>query len=116
MRAEALTRPNRHVCAIESHDARCRLPHAHQEARERRLARRARTDDAERLARRDGEGNAADDRPVRALHAEEDAVRLEATARGRQVRRRIHRRIGGEQLIEPSPGKPRLDQVAPAGD
>ena len=45
--------------AIEPHGAAHRPPHADQRARERRLARRARPDDAQRLARYKREGRAA---------------------------------------------------------
>ena len=65
VRPQTLARPRRHVGAIEAHHAGSRLPYADDQARERRLARRARPDQAERLARRELEGNAAQDRLCR---------------------------------------------------
>ena len=94
VRPELLARPGRDVGAVQAHHARSRLPDADDEARQRRLARRARPDQAERLARRELEGNAAQDRRL-SPQPEDDALRRSSLpSRRRQLGAGVRRRIG----------------------
>jgi hypothetical protein len=114
MRPEHFARPGRDVRAVETHRAGDRPPHADDEPRERRLARRAGADDAERFARADVEGHAAQDRALGAFHRENRLLELDTAGRRRKLRRRARRGIGGEKPAEPQPGRARLDQVLPS--
>ncbi len=84
MRAELLARPGRHVRAVEPHHAGRRLPDADDEPRERRLSRRARADQAERLAGLEPERDAAQDRLV--AQAEHHLLGFNPALRRRQLR------------------------------
>ncbi len=111
---QIFARPRGHVGAIQPHHARRRLPYADDEARQRRLARSARTDQAERLSRRQLEGNAAQDDFV--AQPEGYAFELDSAFRRRKLRAGVRRRVGAQQVVQAPPGIPRLDQAAPAGD
>ena len=116
VRAEALARPGGDVGAVQAHHARGRAPDADQQARQGGLARRARADQAERLAGLELERDAAQHRLV-ARGAKTDA--LHARARpcggGSSVCGSAFG-VGFEQLVQPPPGAARLDQAAPARD
>ena len=113
--AQAFPRPGGDIGAIEAHGAGTGSQDPDQQSCERRLARGARADDAERFACVERERRAANDRLAGAAHAENHRFRGELSFGRRQCRARLHRRRT-EQRIEPPPSRPRLDQRAPAGD
>src|SRR3954468_8750693 len=88
--AEILSRPGKTIGAVEPYVAGAWSPHAHDQSRERRFAGRARTDDAEGVARIECERGAADDWPILALYAENHALYGEPTFGRRQRRAASH--------------------------
>ena len=104
VRSEPLARPGRDVGAVQAHHAGSRLPDADDQARERRLARRARTDQRERLAGLERERDAAQDRFFRTLKREDHALDLHRARGHRQLGARLGLRRVLQELVEPPPG------------
>src|SRR5262249_7708817 len=74
VRTERVARPLRNVGAVQSDHAVDWLPHAEYEPGERRLAGRARADEAHRFPGGNLERHPADDRVVRAAEPERHAL------------------------------------------
>jgi hypothetical protein len=91
VRAELVAVPLGDVGAVEAHRSRLRLPDAEHEPRQRRLARRARADEAEAFAGVERERGALDQRRAAGLVAEDDALDLQLAARRRAATRRRSR-------------------------
>ena len=116
MLPERLGRPLIVGRAVEADPAARRLPHADQHAREARLARPARADDAEPVAGVEHEIDVGGDQPLRARRRDAREVDGE---RLRRRRKRHRRRLGGkerEQLVERVPALPGRGECLPVGD
>ena len=114
--AERLRRPLVERRAVEPDLAAHRLPDADQGAGERGLARGARADDAEAAAGDELEGDVVDDELLDAGRGDADALHGEARLGLRQRHRLGHDRQLGEEVVEPRPALPRLDEALPVAD
>ena len=93
-----------------------RRPDAEDEPDQRGLARRARPDDAQALARLELEADALDQGRPRRRGCEDDALDLEPAARVGQRRDRRPRTARRRAVDQPPPRPARVDQRLPAAD
>ena len=116
MRSQRFRRPLVECRAVDPHPAADGSPHAHKNARQRRLARRARSDDSQPLSGLQLERHVLHDDPLRA--GRHDAHRFDRQGMLGPGQRQA-RRFGGDLVqkdVEPSPALPRRHEAAPLRD